>query len=179
MRVLFRAVRAAIGSAHRTLAWTNFAAMQRAQYAGDNISCEAIAVTDCVTDASIMQCRNVAFGMGDDKLIARRELEALPGLVHDGERVHALTYGRFHARYWIVALTNERILLVRKGVVGAAVHHAIDIAKVTAVDVRWGLMLIATLRITADGHVCRIRGIQRTVAEAFADAANAMIHARA
>lgn len=125
---------------------------------------------DCVTDLRVQRCRDVAAGVGDDKLVTRRELACLPPLLAEGEQVETMAAGGYHAGSWLLVLTNRRLLLLHKGLFGAFRQQAIAFGEITAISSRFGLSLIATLRIDAGGRRYKMGGMQGNVAAGFVQA---------
>jgi hypothetical protein len=94
---------------------------------------------------------------GDDQFFTRKELEHLPEILSDGERVLAFASGLMDGNTWLIALTDRRIVFLDKGIFYGLKQATIDLDKVNAVGRNRYLLWLdfdRGWRLDADDHQC-------------------------
>jgi len=92
----------------------------------------------------------IAREMGDDQFFTRKELNHLPQILADGEQVLAFTSGYMAGNTWLLALTDQRIIFLDKGMLFGLKQTTIDLDKISAITGETGL-LFGKIRIDDGG----------------------------
>lgn len=103
------------------------------------------------------------------KLGSRREIKKLPGHLHDGETVRELACGQYGGGTGLLVLTDERIIFLREGWIGAA-HEDFVLHRVTSVGFK-SMLGTGKVTIHASGNTVDIDGVISEDGKRFAAAA--------
>lgn len=99
----------------------------------------------------------------------KREIKRLEGHLHGGEEVRILAKGRYENAYGIVALTTQRLMFLKEGLMGNTLED-FPLDKISSVQSKAG-MLMGELKIYSSGNSSIIDQIpkqdQRMIAEAL------------
>lgn len=103
------------------------------------------------------------------KFGGKREVKRLEGHLHEGETVRHLAVGRYENSNGLVALTTQRLIFVKEGLVGNTLED-FPLDKISSVQSKAG-MLVAELKIYSSGNTSIIGNLakvdQRLIAEAI------------
>ncbi len=105
---------------------------------------------------------------GVDKFLNRKEVDALVAALEEGEKVRAAAGGKMGRNNGLLAATSHRIIFVTTGLVKPHVRSW-GYARVQRVHAEVDLD-DAALTLHADNQVFKVTKVQRTAAQAFADA---------
>ncbi len=92
-------------------------------------------------EALVAHFRRMAEESGNDQLFTWPELEHLPEVLQGGEQVLALVSGTMDGVYWLVVLTDQRVLFLDKGLLYGMQQRSIPLARINSVSSRKGLLL--------------------------------------
>jgi hypothetical protein len=112
----------------------------------------------------------------------QKEIEHLPEILHPGERIKALTSGRYRGNTWLITVTDQRIVFLDKGLVFGLQQFDLPLHQISSISHQSGLVFgelhIATssehciVERIAKGEVARVSAIiSALVREAHAPAA--------
>lgn len=82
----------------------------------------------------------IASEIGDDQFFTKKELHHLPSVLSDGEQVLAFTSGLMDGNTWLIALTDQRIIFLDKGIIYGLKQATIPLDKVNAVSGETGII---------------------------------------
>jgi phage-related tail protein len=104
----------------------------------------------------------------------QKEINELPNVIHSDEHIKAITSGITDGNTWLIVCTNERVLLMDKGMVYGCKIIDIPINKINSISQTTGLAF-GTISIT-DGAVTRkITNIENKTIGYFIDSVNKQI----
>lgn len=81
----------------------------------------------------------IAREIGDDQFFTKKELLHLPSVLSDDEQVLAFTSGLMDGNTWLIALTNQRVIFLDKGMIYGLKQATIPLDKVNAVSGETGI----------------------------------------
>jgi hypothetical protein len=82
----------------------------------------------------------IAKEIGDDQFFTKKELHHLPSVLGTGEQVLAFTSGLMDGNTWLIALTDQRVIFLDKGMIYGLKQASIPLEKVNAVMGQTGLL---------------------------------------
>lgn len=82
----------------------------------------------------------IANEMGDDRFFTSRELNSLPGLLAPMEQVLAFSSGLHEGNTWLIVLTDQRIILLDKGMFYGLRQSTIELNRVNSIESKVGIM---------------------------------------
>ena len=109
----------------------------------------------------------IAHRLGDPAVLRRRELELLASLIHDGEDVFELTHGVMNARTWVLALTDNRLLLLSGSAFRTERRIYINLHDLDSIFPKTG-WFSGSLEIVTNTERHVIKKVPRAVVEPFA-----------
>lgn len=107
------------------------------------------------------------------KLGSRREIKKLPSHLHDGEIVGEMACGQYGGGTGLLVLTNERIIFLREGWIGAA-HEDFMLHRVTSVGFK-SMLGTGKVTIHASGNTVDIDSVVSKDGKRFAAAAREVL----
>jgi hypothetical protein len=107
------------------------------------------------------------------KLGSRREIKKLPSHLHDGETVREMACGQYGGGTGLLVLTNERIIFLREGWIGAA-HEDFMLHRVTSVGFK-SMLGTGKVTIHASGNTVDIESVVSQDGKRFAAAAREVL----
>lgn len=118
------------------------------------------------TDEKQDEIRRIAGEMGDHKFFTGKEMRHLPDLLGEGEQVFGIVSGFMDNETWVVALTDQRILMLDTNMFIGKNQRSIGLDKVNTIEVDSGLV---TGRIYIEDANDRheIRNVMKGAAEKF------------
>lgn len=123
------------------------------------------------------ECKRIAAEVGDDLFFTKKELDHLPEILLDGERVISFTSGMMDGNTWLITLTDKRIIFLDKGMLYGLKQAVIDLDKVNAVSGETGLIL-GSISIQ-DGATSRtIKNVQKKTVVNFTNKVRDALEAR-
>lgn len=123
------------------------------------------------------ECKRIAADVGDDLFFTKKELDHLPEILLDGERVISFTSGMMDGNTWLITLTDKRIIFLDKGMLYGLKQAVIDLDKVNAVSGETGLIL-GSISIQ-DGATSRtIKNVQKKTVVNFTNKVRDALEAR-
>ena len=90
----------------------------------------------------------------------KKELDHLPEVLHQGELVKALTSGRYQGNTWLIAVTDQRILFLDKGMVFGLKQFDLPLHQISSLSHQLGLVF-GTLHIATSGFHCVVENIPK------------------
>lgn len=109
----------------------------------------------------------IAAEIGDDQFFTKKELAHLPEVLIDGEQVLAFTSGLMDNNTWLIALTDQRMILLDKGLLYGLKQTEFWLDKVYAVTCKTGL-IFGTLEVQVSSDNKVIKNVPKKAAAAFA-----------
>jgi len=106
------------------------------------------------------ECKRLASEVGDDLFFTKKELDHLPEILLDGERVISFTSGMMDGNTWLITLTDKRIIFLDKGMLYGLKQAFIDLDKVNAVSGETGLIL-GSISIQDGATTRTIKNVQK------------------
>ncbi|MEU6819677.1 PH domain-containing protein [Streptomyces atriruber] len=104
---------------------------------------------------------------------SKREIQRLPEVLWEGEIVEALATGVYGKGNGLVAMTNQRLIFFKHGMLSQQVE---DFAYAKISSVQWsGGMLMGTLTVFASGNKAEIKQMAKDQGKALADALRARL----
>jgi hypothetical protein len=107
------------------------------------------------------------------KLGSRREIKKLPDHLHDTETVREMACGQYSGGTGLLVLTNERIIFLREGWIGAA-HEDFMLHRVTSVGFK-SMLGTGKVTIHASGNTVDIESVVSKDGKRFAAAAREVL----
>jgi len=89
----------------------------------------------------LAECKRICAEMGDDGFFTKKEMKHLPEVLYDGEQVLGLASGMMDSKTWLIALTDQRILLLDKGMLYGLRQTEFRLGHVSSVSYETGLMM--------------------------------------
>lgn len=89
-----------------------------------------------------------------------KEIEHLPEVLHPGERIKALTSGRFLGNTWLIIVTDERIVFLDKGLVYGLRQIDLPLHQISSLSHTAGL-IFGELHIATSSEHCLIERIPK------------------
>lgn len=90
--------------------------------------------------------KRIAKESGDDMFFTRKELNYLPKIMGQGEKLLAFSSGLMDGNTWLISLTNRRIIFLDKGMIYGLKQASIDLASVNAISSKTGI-IFGTIKI--------------------------------
>lgn len=112
------------------------------------------------------EIRRIAGEMGDHKFFTGKEMNRLPELLGAGESVEAICSGYMNDKTWVVALTDQRILMIDSNFLLGITQMSIGLDKVNSIEVKSG-MFTGEIHIEDGANEHQIRNIMKGAAEKF------------
>lgn len=112
--------------------------------------------------------KRIASEMGDDSFFTRKEMEHLPDAMNEGEQLLAFASGLMDKKTWLIALTDQRILLLDKGMFYGLSQSEFSLDNVSAVSYETG-MLMGKLVIQVGSVNHTITQVPKKAASSFAE----------
>lgn len=107
--------------------------------------------------------RAIAEEIGDDRFFTTRELDCLPGVLAPREQVLAFSSGLHEGNTWLIVLTDQRILLLDKGMLFGLKQASIELDRINAIESSTGIMF-GKIRIGSNAKAYEISNVwKRTV----------------
>ncbi|MFA5773895.1 MAG: PH domain-containing protein [Ilumatobacteraceae bacterium] len=101
------------------------------------------------------------------KVGARRELNKLPELLLEGETCDRILSGTYGGGNGILALTNQRILFLKEGVVTSK-SEDFPLKNISSIQFKKGLVL-GSITIFASGNKAEISNVEKVGGQDFVD----------
>ncbi|MDF9433006.1 PH domain-containing protein [Chromohalobacter israelensis] len=89
----------------------------------------------------LAECKRICAEMGDDGFFTKKEIKHLPEVLNDGEPVLGLASGMMDNKTWLIVLTDQRILLLDKGMLYGLRQTEFRLGHVSSVSYETGLMM--------------------------------------
>ncbi|WP_416139054.1 PH domain-containing protein [Halomonas sp. HK25] len=118
--------------------------------------------------------KRIATAMGDDGFFTKKELNHLPELMHDGEQLMGFASGLMDNKTWLIALTDQRILLLDKGMFYGLSQTEFRLGNVSAISYETG-MLMGKLVIQVGSVEHTITQVPKKAVATFAELARKAI----
>lgn len=84
--------------------------------------------------------KEIAKRSGDDGFGTKRELKHLPQMLMDGEQVLAFSSGMMDGNTWLIALTDQRVLFLDKGMLYGLKETTIPLDRIHGVSGETGML---------------------------------------
>lgn len=110
---------------------------------------------------------------GAEKLLGRKEIKVLPGLLWEDEVVEKLVQGLYNNSQGVLIATNKRLVFVDKGLVKLRVED-FPYDKMSSIQYELGVVF-GKITIYTSGHRGEIRQVQKQRAADFCDYVRARI----
>ncbi|WP_204230881.1 PH domain-containing protein [Aeromonas salmonicida] len=123
------------------------------------------------------ECKRIAAEVGDDLFFTKKELDHLPEIILDGERVISFTSGMMDGNTWLITLTDKRIIFLDKGMLYGLKQAVIDLNKVNAVSGETGLIL-GSISIQDGAATRTIKNVQKKTVVNFTNKVRDALEAR-
>ncbi|MCR3959593.1 PH domain-containing protein [Aeromonas veronii] len=123
------------------------------------------------------ECKRIAAEVGDDLFFTKKELDHLPEILLDGERVISFTSGMMDGNTWLITLTDKRIIFLDKGMLYGLKQAVIDLDKVNAVSGETGLIL-GSISIQDGAATRTIKNVQKKTVVNFTNKVRDALEAR-
>lgn len=123
------------------------------------------------------ECKRIAAEVGDDLFFTKKELDHLPEILLDGERVISFTSGMMDGNTWLITLTDKRIIFLDKGMLYGLKQAVIDLDKVNAVSGETGLIL-GSISIQDGATTRTIKNVQKKTVVNFTNKVRDALEAR-
>lgn len=82
----------------------------------------------------------IADEIGDDRFFTSRELDSLPAVLAPREQVLAFSSGLHEGNTWLIVLTDQRVLLLDKGMFFGLKQASIELDRVNSIESSTGIM---------------------------------------
>jgi hypothetical protein len=106
--------------------------------------------------------------LGDfHRWFTRKEIQHLPEVLHRGERIKALTSGRYQGNTWLIIVTDQRIVFLDKGMVFGLKQDELPLHQISSLSHRTGL-IFGELHIATSGGYCILERIPKDEAAKIA-----------
>jgi hypothetical protein len=103
------------------------------------------------------------------KFVKRKEIKALPTTLWDNEEVKMVVEGYFDTKWGLIVATNQRLLLIYKGVFGGAQVEALPYDKISSVRYDTG-MVFGKIYVNVGGGTRRsIENVAKVQAKEIGD----------
>lgn len=83
----------------------------------------------------------IAKEMGDDGFFTKKEMNHLPEVMHEGEQLLGFASGLMDNNTWLIALTDQRILLLDKGMFYGLSQTEFRLGNVSAISYETGMLM--------------------------------------
>ncbi|MFK0666612.1 PH domain-containing protein [Aeromonas salmonicida] len=123
------------------------------------------------------ECKRIAAEVGDDMFFTKKELNHLPEILLNGERVISFTSGLMDGNTWLITLTDKRVIFLDKGILFGLKQAIIDLDKVNAVSGETGLLL-GSISIQDGATTRTIKNVQKKTVVNFTNKIRDAIEAR-
>lgn len=107
------------------------------------------------------------FLTGGQKMLVRKEVKALDGLLQADEEVLLISNGLYEKKNGAVIATNRRVLFLDKGLVGLT-HEDFPYDRISSVQHQTGMML-GSMKIHASGNEAEIKSMGKEAAKNMAE----------
>lgn len=101
----------------------------------------------------------------------KKEVECLPEILLDDERILYLTSGLMDGTTWLIVCTNERVILLDKGLLFGLKHVDFPLDKINSVSYRTGL-IFGEILIWHGGAQMKIENCMKETVKPFTDTLN-------
>lgn len=112
------------------------------------------------------EIRRIAGEMGDHKFFTGKEMNRLPDLLGEGEAVAAVCSGFMDNETWILALTDQRILMLDANMFIGMNQRSIGLDKINTIEVDSGV-ITGRIYIEDGNDRHEIRNVMKGAAEKF------------
>ena len=85
--------------------------------------------------------KRIAAEMGDDGFFTKKEMNHLPETLHDSEELLGFASGLMDNKTWLMALTDQRILLLDKGMLYGLRQTEFLLRNVSAISYETGMLM--------------------------------------
>ncbi len=82
----------------------------------------------------------IAKEMGDDQFFTKKELNYLPEILQDEEKILAFTSGLMGGNTWLITLTDRRIIFLDKGMIYGLKQEIVPLNRVSAISGSTGII---------------------------------------
>ena len=91
---------------------------------------------------SQLECvwKAIARETGDDRFFTTKELDILPQLMAEKEQVLSFSSGLVDSNTWLIVLTDQRIMLLDKGMFFGLKQISIELSKINSFESKTGLL---------------------------------------
>lgn len=121
--------------------------------------------------------RSIGQAIGDDRFFTTKELDYLPQMLDPYEQVLAFSSGFHRGNTWLIALTNERIILLDKGMIYGVKTSIIELDRINNVEYQKGI-IFGRIIIGSNAGVYEIDQVWKKTIEPFVRSLRDAIKAR-
>lgn len=108
----------------------------------------------------------IAEEIGDDQFFTSRELASLPKLLAPYEQVLAFSSGIHESNTWLIVLTDQRIILLDKGIIYGLRQSTIELNRVNSIESKVGIMF-GEISIGSNAKNYRITNVWKKTVNPF------------
>jgi len=113
--------------------------------------------------------------MGDDSFFTKKEMNHLPEVMYEGEELVGFASGMMDNKTWLMALTDQRILLLDKGMLYGLRQTEFRLNNVSAVSYETG-MLMGKMVIQVGSVEHTISQVPKKAVANFAERVRKLLH---
>lgn len=113
-----------------------------------------MAVDKSVIDAQLAEIGSY------DSFGTKKEIKYLPEIMMDGEKIYALTSGMMDGNTWLLVITNERIIMLDKGMLYGLKQLVLPLSHIKSVSHKIGILL-GEIRIDTGAEVKEVKNIAK------------------
>ena len=110
----------------------------------------------------------IADEIGDDRFFTTKELDSLPALLSPYEQVLAFSSGLHEGNTWLIALTDQRVILLDKGLFFGLKQTSIEIDRINNIESKSGL-LFGSISIGSNAKAYEITNVWKKTVIPFSN----------
>jgi hypothetical protein len=119
----------------------------------------------------------IAKELGDDQFFTTKELDVLPKILAPMEQVLSFSSGLMEGNTWLIVLTDQRVMLVDKGMVFGLKQISIQLEDIVAIEGQTGLFF-GNISVSTAAGPREIRNVWKRTVNTFINKVNAARSAR-
>lgn len=119
----------------------------------------------------------IAKELGDDQFFTSKELDVLPKILATNEQVLSFSSGLMDGNTWLIVLTDQRVMLVDKGMVFGLKQVSIQLEDIVAIEGQTGLFF-GNISVSTAAGPREIRNVWKRTVNTFINKVNAARSAR-
>lgn len=101
----------------------------------------------------------------------KKEIKSLPEILHDDEKICALTSGLMNGNTWLIVCTNKRVIFLDKGMIYGLKQVEIPLEKINSILQKTGIFF-GEVHIWDGASKMEIRNCIKRTVKPFVDAVN-------